>query len=286
MITLQENQLIFALLCGTFGIAIGSFLNVVIYRLPIMLKNAWEQECRQYLKQIAPPFHEKIFNLFLPRSHCPNCKALIPFWANIPIISFFALKGKCYKCAANIAWRYPSVELLTGIASFLVAYHFGVTLQAAALLILTWGLITITLIDLEHMLIPDDISLALLWLGLLLNASTNLFTHAEYAIFGAMAAYASLWLIAYIFKLIRKIEGMGHGDFKLFAIFGAWFGVKMLLPIILIAALTGSIVAIAAILCKKHHFQKPLPFGPFLAFAGWLTIFFGDKLLAWYQSLL
>jgi len=284
---LQNNLLFFAIFVGIFGLIIGSFLNVVIYRLPIMLKNTWQQECLEYLNlNQATPIPRKIFNLFIPRSHCPKCEKPIPFWANMPIVGFLILGGKCHACESIISWHYPVVELLSGLASFALAYHFGVTIQTIAVLILSWGLIALIFIDLDHMLLPDNLTFTLLWLGLLLNVTLNLFTTAENAILGAISGYISLWLVANIFKLIRKVEGMGHGDFKLFALFGAWFGWQVLPFIILGATLIGSIIGIIAILSKKHQFKKPLPFGPFLIVCGWLMIFYGETIITWYRTLI
>lgn len=277
---LQTNTTVFAIYTGVFGLAIGSFLNVIIHRLPIMLKHAWEKECLEYLGK-SFIFPAKMFNLLVPRSHCPKCLQPIPLWANIPLISFAILKGKCHKCSANISWRYPLVEFLSGLASFFIAYKFGVSWQTLATLILTWGLIALFFIDIDHMLLPDDLTLALLWIGLLFNAILHPFTDAATAILGATIGYISLWLIAYLFKLIRKVDGMGHGDFKLFALFGAWLGWKFLPIIILGAAVLGSIFGIIAILNKKHHYQKPIPFGPFLIIMGCFPIFYGDKLMVW-----
>lgn len=279
---LHQNLTIFLTLTGILGLIVGSFLNVVIYRLPIMLKADWHQECIDYLKDVMPE-KNRVINLLTPRSHCPKCKTDIPAWCNIPLISFLLLKRKCRHCGAKISWRYPLVELLSCISSIWVAHHFGVSWQTAAVLPLTWALIAAIFIDLDHQLLPDNITLPLLWIGLLLSLF-KIFVTPENAIIGATAGYLSLWVIAYVFKLIRNVQGMGHGDFKLFALFGAWLGWEILPLIILAASLAGCIVGITLIICKKQRYQQPMPFGPFLAAAGWLAFFFGQDILHWYVT--
>lgn len=280
---LKNTPDIFLLIMGLLSLAIGSFINVVIHRLPLMLKNSWQKECEIYLgKKPAPT---KNFNLFYPRSHCPQCQRLIPLWHNIPLLSYLILKGKCKNCQTKISWRYPLVELLTAATSIWIAYTYGVSMITGALLILTWALIAMVFIDCEHKLIPDNITLPLLWMGLLLNVR-GFFIPPEAAIIGAICGYIIPWIIANLFKLVRKIDGMGYGDFKLFALFGAWFGWQILLLTITLAALLGSIVGITLILCKKHKFQQELPFGPYIAIVGWINIFYGQQLLNWYIKIL
>jgi len=277
---LQNNYSIFLIEIGILGLLVGSFLNVVIYRLPIMLQREWEQDCSEYLKQTAP-IKYKAFNLIIPRSHCPKCSIQISWWQNIPVISYILLQGKCSHCQTIIHWRYPVVELLSCLATLLVALYFGISIQTLSLLILTWALITAVFIDLDHLLLPDNITLPLIWLGLLLNIN-HTFATPENAIIGAASAYLCLWSIAYIFKLIRKIEGMGYGDFKLLAVFGAWLGWQTLPLILFVAALIGAIVGLILILGKKNQLTKPIPFGPYLAIAGWLAFFWGQNVLDWY----
>lgn len=280
---LQNNTNVFLLISGILGLAIGSFVNVAIYRLPIMLKNSWQKECENFLEKKPTP--TKSFNLFCPRSHCQKCKSLIPLWHNIPLLSYLILKGKCKNCRARISWRYPLVELLSAAVAIWIAYTYGWSMETGALLLLTWSLIIIIFIDLEHKLIPDNITLPLLWAGLLLNTH-GFFVPPETAIIGAICGYMIPWTIANLFKLVRKIDGMGYGDFKLFALFGAWFGWQILLLTITLSALLGSIVGIILILCKKHKFQQELPFGPYIALVGWINIFYGQHLLNWYIKIL
>ena len=280
---LQNNIDVLLLISVIFGLIIGSFINVAIYRLPIMLKNSWQKECENFLGKTPSPATN--FNLFYPRSHCPKCNHLIPLWHNIPLLSYLILKGKCKNCQAKISYRYPLVELLSSAAAVWITYTHGLSIETCALLLLTWSLITMIFIDLEHKLIPDNLTLPLLWIGLLLNVR-GVFVPPETAIIGAICGYMIPWFIANAFKLVRKIEGMGYGDFKLFALFGAWFGWQTLLLTITLSALLGSIVGITLVLCKKHKFQQELPFGPYIAIVGWINIFYGQQLLNWYTKLL
>ncbi len=262
------NFIVFLILVGIFSLAIGSFLNVVIYRLPIMLQE--ETEAR--------------FNLAVPRSHCPKCKKTLQVKHNIPLFSYLFLKGKCPYCKKKIPLRYPIVESITCVLSIIVAARFGISPQTAALLPLTWGLIALVFIDFDHLLLPDVITLPLLWLGLLFNAF-HVFTNASSAIIGAAAGYVTLFVIAWVFKLIRGIEGMGQGDFKLAALFGAWVGWAMLPFVIFIAALFGAIFGIIFLAWKKYSLRHPLPFGPYLAVAGWVAIMWGGHIFLWYSHL-
>jgi leader peptidase (prepilin peptidase) / N-methyltransferase len=277
---LQDNHGLFLVGVSVLGLIMGSFLNVVIHRLPIMLQREWEKDCAEYFKNIAPVKY-KIINLITPRSHCPKCSTPISWWQNIPVISYILLHGKCNHCENIIPSRYPLVELLSCLTAFLVALHFGISIKTFVLLILTWSLIAMVFIDLEHQLLPDNITLPLLWLGLLLNTN-NVFVTPENAIIGAVSGYLCLWLIAYVFKLIRKVDGMGHGDFKLLSVFGAWLGWQVLPLILFGASLVGGIVGITLILSKKLQFTKPLAFGPYLAVVGWLAFFWGSDALNWY----
>ena len=273
---LQNNNYIFFIGIGALGLIIGSFLNVIIYRLPIMLLHEWRKNCSEPTEPTSP-----VVNLATPRSHCPKCSALIPWQQNIPIISYILLKGKCKHCQTIIHWRYPIIELLSCLTAILVALYFGVSIKTLAILILTWALIAAVFIDFDYQLLPDNITLSLIRLGLLLNTQ-YIFTTPENAIIGAASGYLSLWFIAYIFKLIRKVDGMGYGDFKLLAAFGAWLGWQLLPMILFVASLVGSIIGLALVLSKKNQFMKPIPFGPYLAIAGWLAFFGGQNILHWY----
>jgi leader peptidase (prepilin peptidase) / N-methyltransferase len=270
------NPTIWLIIIGIFGLVCGSFINVVIYRMPIMLRNSWEKECADFLNQTMPQ-PTTHFNLLVPRSQCPTCKTPIPFWHNIPLLSYSLLRGKCYKCKTKISWRYPLVEMLSCLAAIFIAYKFGITWQTAALLILTFALLSLIFIDLDWQLLPDEILLPLLWLGLLVNTKELFITPTD-AIVGATVGYLSLWTIALLFKLVRKIDGMGHGDFKLLALFGAWFGWQSLPILLLIAAFFGSCIGLTIILRHHKSLQTKIPFGPFIAISGWLMIFWGQEI--------
>lgn len=277
------NMLLFLILIGLFSLAIGSFLNVVIYRLPIMLQKQWQQECEELLKQ-TPNKKTTTFNLAVPRSHCPHCKKIIAAKYNIPLISYIFLRGKCPYCKHKISWRYPLVELICCVLSIIVATKFGISVPTAALLPLTWVLIVLVFIDFEHLLLPDIITIPFLWIGLLLSLF-GIFCNPTAAIIGAAAGFVSLWLIAYIFKLIRGMEGMGQGDFKLLAMFGAWAGWQTLPFIVFCASLLGAIIGILYLVLKKYSWQKPIPFGPYLAIAGWVALIWGQNIFAAYLHL-
>lgn len=270
-----------------FGLIIGSFLNLVIYRLPLMLQFAYHRECLDFIlqnnlhhflpnKSIKTP----TFNLCFPSSHCPFCKITLSWWQNIPIVSFFLLRGRCYNCNTKISRRYLLVECLTAIiTSYIVAQH-GLGIQTAALLLFTWSLIALTFIDLETLLLPDTITLNLLWLGLLLNVSNYRLIATANSVLGAIAGYLSLYGITWIFKLVRGCNGMGNGDFKLFATLGAWCGWQALPVLLLFACLSGLLFGFADFLWKKFYNTKKqnvflktaIPFGPHLALAGWVII--------------
>lgn len=272
----------FLFLVGLIGLLVGSFLNVVVHRLPIILQQAWQTECRVLLK--LPEEKSEKFNLLLPRSHCPHCKHPLRIIDNIPVISYFLSKGKCAHCQHKINIRYPILETLSAVLSIVVAVQFGINWQLIAGLIFTWGLLSLTFIDLEHELLPDVITLPLLWLGLLLNLF-NVFTDIHSAVIGAVSGYISLWLVAWIFQRITGKVGMGHGDFKLFALIGAWTGWQLLPFIILISSVLGSIIGIILILLKKQDRQTPIPFGPYLILAGWLGLLWGPSWLQIYWTI-
>lgn len=283
---LSESPVIFSVACLVLGLLVGSFLNVVIYRLPIMLERGWQQECEAYLAQsenneVSEPPHQPeknpTFNLAKPDSHCPHCQHKISPWENIPVISFLLLGGKCRSCKSSISYRYPLVELLTGVLSFIVAHHFGFGFPALFALVLTWSLIALSLIDYDTQLLPDVITLPLVWLGLLLSL-WSVYVDSATSIIGAVAGYMVLWTIYQLFKLATGKEGMGFGDFKLLAVLGAWLGWQYIPTIILLSSLAGAVIGISLIVLKKHNKNKPIPFGPYLAIAGWLALIWGEEI--------
>lgn len=268
----------FPWIAGLFGLAIGSFLNVAIYRLPVMLDRRWHSQCQELTNpDQSPQRASERFDLVIPGSRCPHCGHAITALENIPVLSYLWLKGKCSACRKPISWRYPLVELLTGCISAVVAWRFGFGMAAIAGLALTWCLIALTFIDFDRQLLPDDITLPLLWLGLMLNIFA-VFIPLSSAVIGAAAGYTSLWLVYQLFKLMTGKEGMGYGDFKLFATLGAWLGWQSLPLIILLASLVGAVVGIAFILFFGHDRRVPIPFGPFLCVAGWIALMWGDTL--------
>jgi len=293
--TFAASPALFIGACAAVGLLVGSFLNVVIYRLPVMMDHALRSECAELaamdaasaggvVPEEAPA--KPAFNLVVPRSACPKCKAPITAIQNIPVVSWLALGGKCASCKTPISARYPTIELLTGIASGVVAWWFGYGLTAVAAIVFTWVLIALTFIDLDTFLLPDQLTLPLVWAGLLLSLSHPVWAPGAPAvtpadsIIGAAAGYLSLWSVFWLFYLLRKKEGMGYGDFKLFAAFGAWFGWKILLPIILFASLVGSVVGIWLMVRQRKGLETQIPFGPYLAGGGWLALFFGHAVIA------
>lgn len=279
-------------MAGVIGLLVGSFLNVVIYRLPIMMQRGWRKECMEYLQInsdisktdiLSNINKEEPFNLVFPLSRCPSCNTAIKPYQNIPVISYIFLKGKCATCGCHISMRYPIIETLTAIASITVAWHFGYTPQAIFALLLTWSLIALIFIDVDHQLLPDSITLLLLWLGMCLSLF-NIFTDAHASIIGAVAGYTALWSIFHLFKLATGKEGMGYGDFKLLALFGAWLGWQFLPIIILLSSLVGAVIGLGMIIFAKHDHNIPIPFGPYLATAGWIALLWGNKLNQLYLS--
>lgn len=283
----QANAVAFAVATLFLGLAVGSFLNVVIHRLPVILDRDWRQQCQALLNDTPPtpsdPAADR-YNLVVPRSRCPHCGHPITALENIPILSYLWLRGRCSACRARISPRYPLVELATGLLSAFVAWRLGFGWPAAAALVLTWSLIALTVIDYDHQLLPDVITGPLLWAGLLLN-SMHMFTDLHAAVIGAAAGYMSLWLLYQGFRLFTGKEGMGYGDFKLFAAFGAWLGWQQLPVLILLASLVGAIVGITAILVLGRDRRLPIPFGPYLAAAGWIALFWGNDLTRLYLQL-
>lgn len=272
---LANNALFFLIAVSLLGLCVGSFLNVVIYRLPIMLKREWQAEIADMQGETSP--EQAPFNLTTPHSACPKCHTPIRPWQNIPVISYLFLRGKCAHCKTPISPRYPLVEIVTAILSVAVAQQFGYTWTSAGLLIFTWALIALTMIDIDEQLLPDNITLPLLWLGLICN-SFNLFTDLHSAVFGAIAGYLALWSVFWLFKLLTGKEGMGYGDFKLLAALGAFLGWQSLPVIILLSSVVGAVVGIAGILILGRDKNIPIPFGPYLAVAGWIAALWGNQL--------
>ncbi len=274
------------------GLIIGSFLNVIIYRLPIILERDWRAQATDVLRPAdeASPASAPLerFTLSTPRSACPNCKAPITALQNIPVISWLVLRGRCASCKTKISARYPIVELTTGVLSAWVAWHFGFGAPTACALLVTWALIALTVIDIDHQLLPDNITLPLMWAGLVAAVAIGampgvaLPVSAKDAIIGAAVGYSSLWLIFHAFKLITGKEGMGYGDFKLFAALGAWLGWKVLPMVIVLSAASGAVLGILMIALQGRDRRAPMPFGPYLAAAGWLAMMYGDSLLNGY----
>jgi len=283
VLTFELSPLFFLSSVFIISLAIGSFLNVVIYRVPVMMKNEWRCECEEFLELEPSPAPEKL-TLSLPRSTCGHCGHQITIFENIPILSYLFLKGQCSSCHTHISIQYPIVELLTALMSVIVALQFGVTIQTLSALFFTWILIAASGIDIHHKLLPDQIILPLLWLGLLLNLF-NVFTDLESSVIGAMAGYMSLWSVFWLFKLVTKKDGMGYGDFKLLAVLGAWMGWKYLFIIILTSSFVGAIVGISYLLFKNKDKNTQIPFGPYLAIAGWATLLWGDQLQQAYFNL-
>ncbi len=276
------------LVCFTavIGLLVGSFLNVVIYRLPIMMEREWRQECEEFLElDIKRPANPEPFNLIVPLSRCPHCQAPIRPYQNIPVLSYLLLRGQCANCKGKIALRYPLIEAFTALCSAVVAYHFGYTAALGWALLLTWALIALSFIDIDKQLLPDSITLPLLWLGLLLSLF-EVFTDSQHSIIGAASGYLSLWLVYQLFKFATGKEGMGYGDFKLLALFGAWLGWQYLPLIVLLSSLVGAVIGISMVLFLGQDRRIPIPFGPYLAAAGWLALLWGDKLIAQYFTLI
>jgi leader peptidase (prepilin peptidase) / N-methyltransferase len=260
------------------------------------MKKGWRRECIEFLRQDSENIPESLqpildnetnelepFDLVLPSSHCPHCNSPVKPHQNIPLISYLFLRGKCANCKAPISMRYPIIELLTALASAIVAWRFGYSPQTFFALLLTWSLITLTFIDLDHHLLPDSINLPMLWLGLLLSLF-GIFTDNRSSIIGAIAGYGSLWTVYHLFRLVTGKEGMGYGDFKLLALFGAWLGWQYLPLIILLSSLTGALIGIAMVLFVKHDHTVPIPFGPYLAAAGWLALLWGSDISSFYLT--
>ena len=267
------------LLTALLGLAVGSFLNVVILRLPAQLHAQWRKECAALLEQ--PVDASAVPDLLQPASHCPKCKTPLRWWHKIPVLSFLFLRGRCHACGMRISWRYPSIELLTALLSAYALWHFGVSLQTLFALPLLWGLIALCFIDSDTQLLPDQITLPLLWLGLLISLLGVYATPVD-AILGAALAYGFLWLVFHAFRLLTGKEGMGYGDFKLLALLGAWFGWQLLPQLLIISTLLGIGVGVILMALGKAQFGRALPFGPYLCIAGVIALFWGDAINDWY----
>lgn len=277
-----SSPVVWLTITALLGLTVGSFLNVVIYRLPVMMQREWEAQCAELSGQM--PEQQGTFNLSTPRSRCPHCQHAITAIENIPVISYLFLGGKCRACGSPISIRYPVIEAVTGVMSAVVAWHFGFSWACLAALMLTWSLIALTFIDLDHQLLPDKITLPLVWLGIFFNLF-GLFTDLASSVIGAIAGYLVLWSIYHLFRLLTGKEGMGYGDFKLLAALGAWLGWQFLPMIILISSLVGAVVGMTLVLLKNHQRDIPIPFGPYLAAAGWIALIWGESINRVYLKL-
>jgi len=273
---LASYPLAFVLSTLILGLLIGSFLNVLVWRLPKMLQRDWQAQAHEVLglpEQSPTP----TYNLLLPHSHCPHCDHQIRAWENIPLLSYLLLRGRCSQCTAKISPRYPITELACGLLSAFMAWHFGFGWQASMVLLLTWGLLTLSLIDAEHQLLPDVLVLPLLWLGLIVN-SFELFVSLDDALWGAVLGYLCLWSVYWLFKLLTGKDGIGQGDFKLLAMIGAWGGWQSLPLTIMLASLVGAVVGALMLRWRNAQTSTPIPFGPFLSIAGWIALLWGGQI--------
>jgi len=279
---LQSSPALSVTACVMLGLCVGSFLNVVVGRMPRMMERRWRAECAELNNQELPPAER--FDLVTPRSTCPSCGHRITALENIPLLSFAVLRGKCSACRARISWRYPIVEALTGLLSGYAAWHFGFTFAAAGALVFTWAMIALAFIDLDTFYLPDDITLPLLWGGLMFNLGDG-YTDISSAVIGGAAGYLALWLVFWMFKFATGKEGMGYGDFKLLAAIGAWLGWKMLPLVVLLSSFVGAVVGVFLIVLARHGRNVPIPFGPYLAIAGIVALFHGEALTRRYLDL-
>ncbi len=278
----QADTATLVIVAALFGLIVGSFLNVVIHRLPVMMEQEWHSPCAELLGTDGPQQEPtERFDLLRPRSRCPQCGHMITALENIPVLSYLALRGKCSACGSAISMRYPLVELLSAALSAIVAWHFGFGWPMAGALLLTWALIALSFIDFDKQLLPDSITLPFLWLGIGLSLF-GLYTNTASSVIGAMAGYLALWAVYHLFRLLTGKEGMGHGDFKLLALLGAWLGWKMLPLIVLLSSAVGAVIGITLILSRGQDKNIPIPFGPYLAIAGWLGLLWGENLIAVY----
>jgi leader peptidase (prepilin peptidase)/N-methyltransferase len=283
-----ESPLLFIGVAFLLALLVGSFLNVVIYRLPLMMERSWREQCKELSEAPAADIPEGRFDLLAPRSRCPSCGQGITAMQNIPVLSYLFLGGKCAGCGTRISVRYPVIEFLTALLSGIVAWRFGFGWEAAVAIGMTWMLVAISVIDIDHQYIYDNMVLPLVWVGLLLSlfhpldGAEKLFIAPKSAIAGAIAGYLSLWSVYHLFRIVTGKEGMGYGDFKLLAALGAWLGWQMLPLIILLSAVVGAVTGIMMIVFKRHERSVPIPFGPYLAAAGWIAMLWGSEIIAWY----
>lgn len=276
----QSHTLVFALTVAVLGLLVGSFLNVLVYRLPKMMMRDWRSQAREVLEMPAEEQGET-FNLLLPNSSCPHCGHEIRPWENIPLVSWLFLRGRCSSCQGPISQRYPLVELAGGVLAGVIAWQYGVSWDTLAMLVLTWGLLAMSLIDADHQILPDVLVLPLLWLGLILN-SFGMFVSLSDAFWGAVIGYMSLWSIFWLFKAVTGKDGMGYGDFKLLALLGAWGGWQILPLTILLSSLVGAVLGVIILRVQRNSLSKPIPFGPYLALAGWIALIWGDQITSGY----
>ena len=267
----------------SLGLTVGSFLNVVIYRLPLMMESRWRKDCCELLEVEREANIDARLSLATPNSHCPHCKAAIKPWQNIPVLSYLFLGGKCGNCGTAISIRYPLVELATALMTVALASQYEASLALSGAMIFTWSLVALTLIDIDHQLLPDDITLPLMWLGIAFSLAGGTVSLTD-SVLGAMLGYLSLWSVYWLFKLATGKEGMGYGDFKLLAALGAWLGWQSLPMIILLSSLIGALCGIALMVATRRGRDIPIPFGPYLAMAGWVSLMWGDRLMAFYIS--
>lgn len=289
-ILMAESSAFFVTIVTLLSLLVGSFLNVVIYRLPVMMEKEWDCECREFLAdeleaKSKNQSKDKPFNLIKPDSHCPKCHAPVKAWQNIPVLSYLFLKGKCGNCQTPISLRYPLIEALTALASAVVAVKFGYSLQALVMIPLTWVFITLIFIDIDKMLLPDQLTQPLLWF-VLLASIWDVFLDPKYTIIGAAAGYLSLWSVYWLFKLVTGKEGMGYGDFKLMAIVGAVVGAVQLPMVVLLSSAVGAVIGISMMLFGDKTRDTQIPFGPYIAIAGWLAMLWGEQMLNWYLQFL
>ncbi|GLS82256.1 prepilin peptidase [Paraferrimonas haliotis] len=284
---MQTHTAVWLAIASIFGLVVGSFLNVVIHRTPILLKRQWREDCQELFEnaESVDDGYPKKYNLITPNSQCPKCANPIKPWQNIPVLSWLLLKGQCANCKNPISKRYPTVELISGVLIGICAYYFGPSWSFVFAAIFTFVLIALTGIDLDEMLLPDNFTLPLLWLGLLVNINGT-FASLNDAVIGAAAGYLSLWSVFWLFKLVTGKEGMGYGDFKLLAAAGAWLGWQMLPMIILLSSLIGAIVGISLMALKKLDQGNPIPFGPYIASAAWVALIWGEGIWNWYLGIL
>ncbi|WP_442112216.1 prepilin peptidase [Pseudomonas sp. NUPR-001] len=280
MDTLASQPLLYLSVALLLGLIVGSFLNVLVHRLPLMLQRQWQAEAREVLDLPEVQAAER-YDLFLPASHCPHCGHRIRAWENIPLLSYVLLRGRCSSCRSAISPRYPLVELGCAVLTVFVAWRLGASAAALALMLLSWGLLAMSLIDIEHRLLPDALVFPLLWLGLIVNAF-ELFVPLEDALWGAVAGYLSLWSVFWLFKFITGKEGMGYGDFKLLALIGAWGGWQILPQTLLMSSLLGALIGLILLRAKGLKTSTPIPFGPYLAIAGWIALLWGGQITASY----